>query len=111
MNFKESLKRDIENVFHNTDEFAEEMTVKYDGERYKIPVVLDRSGEKDRKTYVTDHAQGLIVCDATAYINADDLPVQPRKDRKIEIEGDLYKIAKVEIEMGEIVLYLEMLDE
>lgn len=111
MDFKEAMKQDIANVFHNTSEFAEEMTVKYDGERYKIPVVLDRSGEKDRKTYVTDHAQGLFICDATAYINADDLPAHPRKDRKIEIEGDLYKIAKVEIEMGEIVLYLEMLDD
>ncbi len=112
MNFKESVRRDIENVFHNTDEFAETLVVKYDGTRHEIPVVLDHSGERDRKKYTTtDHAPGIFVCDVTAYIQEGDLPVKPRKDRKIEIEGDLYNIAKVEIEMGEIVLYLEMLDE
>lgn len=112
MNFKEAIRQDNAKVFHNRAEFAEQMTVKYDGERYSIPVVLDRSGEKDRKQYTTtDHAQGIFVCDATAYINETNMPTKPRKDRKIEIEGDLYNITKVEVEMGEIVLYLEMFDE
>lgn len=112
MNFKEAIRRDSAKVFHNRAEFAEQMMVKYDGEWYSIPVVLDHSGEKDRKRHTTtDHAQGIFVCDVTAYINEADLPKKPRKDRNIEIEGDLYNIAKVEVEMGEIVLYLEMLDE
>jgi len=112
MNFKDAIRQDSAKVFHNRGEFAENMTVKYDGERYNIPVVLDHSGEKERKRYTTtDHVQGIFVCDVTAYIMETDLPTQPRKDRKIEVEGDLYNIAKVEIEMGEIVLYLEMLDE
>jgi len=110
--FKETVAADIAATFINTDDFAEKVKVKYDGVRYNIPVVLDHNGERERKKYTTtDHVQGIFVCDATAYINVNDLPVVPRKDRKIEIEGDLYKIARSENEMGTIVLYLEMLDE
>ena len=40
--FKEQLRRDIHKVFLNTSEFAENRTVRYDGEEYPdISVVLE----------------------------------------------------------------------
>lgn len=111
MNFKDVIKKDITDVFHNAQEFAEEKAVKYDGKWYRIPVIMDYDGAKDRKKPPTDNADGFFLCDVKVYIAADDLPTIPRKDRNIEIEDDLFNIAKVEVEAGEIVLYLEMLDE
>jgi len=111
MNFKDVVRQDVKNVFHNAQEFAENKAVKYDGTWYTIPVIMDYTGEKDRKKPSTDNAGGIFMCDVTAYIPAADLPTLPRKDRKIEIEDDIFNIIKVECEAGEIVLYLEMLDE
>ena len=38
MNFKDVIARDIHNVFLNTEEFASEYTVQYDGKTYaKVP--------------------------------------------------------------------------
>jgi hypothetical protein len=109
--FKDVVRQDIKNVFHNAQEFAENKAVKYDGTWYNIPVIMDYDGAKDRKKPSTDNADGIFLCDATAYIAAVDLPTVPRKDRKIEIEDDIFNITKVDNEAGEIVLYLEMLDE
>ena len=111
MNFKDVVRQDILNVFHNAQEFAEEKAVRYDGKWYQIPVIMDYDGAKDRKKPSTDNADGIFLCDVKVYIAAADLPTLPRKDRNIEIGDDLFNIAKVEVEAGEIVLYLEMLDE
>lgn len=111
MNFKDVVRQDVKNVFHNAQEFAENTAVKYDGTWHNIPVILDYDGAKDRKKPSTDNADGIFLFDVVAYIAAADLPTIPRKDRKIEIEDDIFKITKVENEAGEIVLYLEMLDE
>ena len=111
MNFKESLRRDIEQTFHNVEEFAEETAVRYDGTWYNIPIILDHSEAKDRRKPSTDHADGIFLCDAVVYIKETSLPIVPRKDRNIEIGEELYKIVKTGNEAGEIVLHLEMLDE
>lgn len=111
MNFKDVVRQDVKNVFHNAQEFAEDTAVKYEGTWYTIPVIMDYDGAKDRKKPSTDNADGIFLCDVIVYIAAADLPTIPRKDRKIEIKDDIFKIAKAECEAGEIVLYLEMLDE
>ena len=47
--FKAQLDRDRKRVFHNSREFAEIREIEYDGDYYKIPVVLDYEAAKDRK--------------------------------------------------------------
>ena len=111
MGFKDVVRQDVKNVFHNAQEFAENTAVKYDGVWHNIPVILDYDGAKDRKKPSTDNADGIFLCDVVAYIAAADLPTTPRKDRKIEIGDNIFNIARADNEDGEIVLYLEMLDE
>lgn len=110
-NFKAQLDRDRKKVFHNCREFAELKEIEYEGNHYKIPVVLDYEAAKDRKKPSADHAEGVFVFDLVVYIDLDDINEVPRKGRQFVIEDDIYTIISVENRRGEIVLYLEMLDE
>lgn len=111
MNFKEQLARDVETVFHNSAEFAEERTVIYAGNTYKIPVIMDHTEATDRKQPSTDHADGLFSVDAVMYAAHVDLKKIPRKGVRIAVDGDDYEIISVGDEDGELVLGLQRCDE
>lgn len=112
--FKDALRRDIENVFHNTDEFAENVTFTYDGREYTAPVVLDffaKSDNRARSPYVSDYSQGIHRDNAVLYINERDVDFIPRQGARLEISDDTYYIRRVDFECGEIILRLQKLDE
>ena len=62
MSFKDSVARDIHNVYLNQNEYAEKRTVQYDGETYEdiLIVLTGIKGEKRTQT-VKDHGQGLYI--------------------------------------------------
>lgn len=109
--FHEFLAQDVKNTFHNTQEFAEIKKIRYDRKEYEIPIIIDHSIEDERKKSTNDFAEGIFVVDLKVYISMDDFPVKPRKNHNIEIEDELFNIIKVEEQMGEYVLSLELLDE
>lgn len=111
MNFKEQLERDVKEVFHNTDEFAEDTEFYYNGEYYNVPVILDYEGAQDRKKPSSDNADGIFRVDVKMYVTFSDINIMPRQGANIEIGDDIFEIVKVGKEGGEIVLDLEMLDE
>lgn len=111
MNFKAQAERDLEAVFHNPSEHADVVEFWYDGNRYSMPIILDHAGAQDRKKPSMDNVDGIILVDLVMYVSLLDLKVTPKKGQRVEIGDDVYTIRKVEIEAGEIVLRLEMLDE
>ena len=88
MGFKDMVKSDIANVLMNTEEFAESHTVKYDGEVYEdIPIILQRVKQSDRPIIQSDHAEGIYLVTAVAYINEKDLDgVIPEQGHRFEID-------------------------
>ena len=111
LNFKAQLERDLQTVFHNTAEHAEELEFWIDGTRYKGPVIIDDGGAQDRTKPNSDHVDGLTLVDLVVYVPLFILNQIPKRGLNAEINGDLYEIVKVHPEAGEIVLYLEMLTE
>lgn len=111
LDFKEQFAKDLKNVFHSTNDFAELMRVIYGDEVYEVPVVIDEDVQHDRDIPSTDHADGIFLCDTVAYINSDDLGVTPRKGTRIVIGADEYAIEKVSKIRSELVLYLQRYDE
>ncbi len=110
--FKEQVERDIEAVFHNTEEFSDFMEVEYNGEIYEdIPVVIDGEIAKDRTKAAGDNSVGIFAVDITVFISFKDLKIVPRKETEITIGGVTYNIIRVAFNAGEITLDLEMLDE
>lgn len=111
-NFKDQLKRDISDVFHNADEFAEAVEIKYNGRVYNdIPIVVDSDVAKERTKASGDNSEGVYTVDLTVFVSFEDLEIVPRKETPITIDGVEYSIVNVAFNAGEITLDLEMLDE
>lgn len=111
MNFKDQVERDLDVVFHNSDEHADVVEFWIAGTRYKGAVILDDGGAQDRKKPSTDHADGIFLVDLVMYVPLSLLKKVPKKGQTVEIGDDVFSITKVHPEVGEVVLYLEMLYE
>lgn len=122
MGFKESVARDIANVFLNTDEFAELHTIKFDDETYSnIPVVTQKITQSDRTVLQDDHVQGIYKLSMRAYFNSVDTNGHiPEQGKSFEInDGEALgkpffqrcRVATAENKMGLICLELEAFDE
>lgn len=72
--FKDMVKRDIHKVFLNTDEFAEKLTVRYDGIEYpNIAIVMEGPIKEHRDRLTDDHVRGLHMVTGTIYCAQSDL--------------------------------------
>jgi len=115
--FKETVEQDIHNIFLNTNEFAENLDVKYSDREYNIPVVIDRDVSRERGRLSNDsnaggqRVQGIFISELVAYISFTDLGIVPNKNTPIWIDGDKYNIVNVSSNMGMITLDLEEYDE
>lgn len=87
MSLKDAILADIHNVFLNLEEFAENRTVLYDGERYvDIPITMSGIKEQDRRQLVSDHVQGLYAATTIMHCAQSDLGgKQPEKGQRISI--------------------------
>lgn len=108
-NFKAQFERDSKAVFHNGKEFAEVKEIGYNSNYYKIPVVIDSEGAKDRQKPSTDNADGIFAVDMVMYAAYSDFGVMPKQGQPIEIDGDIFRIVSVQNKMGELILSLRRL--
>lgn len=106
MGFKDLLRADLENVFFNTEEFAETTHVVYGKNEYDIPVVMESAQEAERASYKDDNEGAVYSVDVIAHIKASDMKVIPRATYTIYIGKDKYYIAAANNSMGEIILDL-----
>ncbi|MCI9224993.1 MAG: hypothetical protein HFE91_05960 [Acutalibacter sp.] len=109
MSFKERLERDISKVFLDTRFFAEERTIRYDGEEYRnVPTSLQKTGEDERQPKADDHAQGFHLEQAVLFCARSDLAeAMPEQGAWLEINSpeapdffERYKIISSFCEMG-----------
>lgn len=87
MSFKDMVARDVKKVFLNTGEFAENRTVRYDGNEYPdIPVVLEGPVQEKRDRLTDDHVCGLHMVTATLYCALEDVGGKvPKQGSSLEI--------------------------
>lgn len=111
MNFKAQADKDILQVFHASDEFAEDLNFYYNDKPIQAKVVLDYSEYTDRQKPGSDHVEGLFEVDLIMFIALDSLGQMPRKGQQMTIKDEDYNITKVKNEMGELTIYLERLME
>ena len=103
--FKDMVARDVLNVFQNSDEFAEDRRVFYDGKDFgTIPVILDQTQE-------SDHGMGVYAVDTTFYAAYEHMGCVPERFQRIWIDDVEYRIETSSCEMGQIALGLRRHDE
>ncbi len=117
MSFKDRVSRDIGKVFLDTRFFAENRTIRYEGEEYAdIPVSLQETGEEERQLKADDHAQGFYLVRAVLFCAQKDLfGVMPEQGTWLEINSpdapdffERYKVISSFCEMGMLRIELEV---
>lgn len=120
------VQSDIASVLMNTNEFAENHTIRYDGEVYdSIPVILQKIMQSEKhfsqKFSQSSRMEGVFQVSAVAYIHESDLcGVIPEQGQLFEIDdGEAlgepffrrYTVVTSKCEMGLITLELRHYDE
>lgn len=97
MTFKEAVARDIQDVFLNLSEFAEEHTV--NGK--PMPVQIDENELLERdKSRVGIHQDGLYKARRLIFVSASDFGPRPSIGSLLTFDGRQYKIAACTEEAG-----------
>lgn len=99
MTFKEQLNQDLEQVFFNSDEFAELHII--NGHKIEVIVDNDRLKEKSKKEY-----DGLYIGELLIMVPVNRIPFSIQQDMPIIFDGRQMYVFDVKVDMGmyEIVL-------
>lgn len=115
LSFKDLIANDIENVFENPGEFAEELEIVMgsNGRKHKVVGVIDTDTEavRERKVHYVrkrteDLGMGIAVCDARLFVKKGKLVTEPREGMVMKVNGEAYLVDSVSLEMGEYVIGL-----
>ena len=87
MSLRDQIFDDIDGVFLNADDFAEEAIVNIGGKDYQVMVVQDDDTLLER----TDAAaQGTYLGEKLIFIKAADIPGRPAVGARITLNGESY---------------------
>ncbi len=105
MTLKDQMTKDIDAVFLNTDEFAEEMVVSFGGWSGTVKGIL--ADDADQAAGLSQDG-GLRLGTATLHIAASDLPKEPAEGRTITVKGKEYTVLRVGRQAGMLEIRLEI---
>ena len=109
LTFKEAVANDVQGVFLNLEEFADQHTIKYDGKAYTdIPVSLQDVEQTERQQTKDDHLPGIFKAKSTLYCALEDIGGKlPEQGKWLEINDgrnpkffNKYQIGSSGVEMG-----------
>ena len=101
--FKEQIRKDIDNVFENQDEFAAVHTV--NGK--KMPVIIDNNELIERQKRANSHMDGLYVRTTLIYIKAKDFGSLPAVGSALNLDGKVFRVTNATNEDGLYSVHLE----
>lgn len=113
MSFRDMFADDLKTVFHNSDEFAREYEIGYDGNYYTVSAVFTEAAYHDReesggRSY--DYRPGIYSVYRKLYVQRAELDFIPSINAQMEVDGDLYDIVECSDLESEIVVTLRRYD-
>lgn len=102
MNFKDQVKQDIQDVFLNEKEFADEHEI--NGK--KMPCVVDDSALEDAPGK-PDSILGIFGEQTTLYVKSELYGSTPNRDAAITVDGKRYRIIGSSEDMGVYKIVIE----
>ena len=93
MSFKDDIRTDLDEVFLNLDEFAEEHTI----EGKKISVVMNND---QLETLKEGQILGLVEADMVIFAKVEDLPTDLDPGRFLNVDGRELIVVKAGRNMG-----------
>ena len=101
--FKNAVKKDVESVFINHDEFAESHTI--DGVRVVCIVDKDITAGRDGREVNFD---GVFVNTLTIYVSTSHIENRPVEGQYIDLDGETYRVMNVSDEDGILAIIVEV---
>lgn len=102
MSLKDIIASDINDVFLDTDEFAELCTVELEGVEYNIPVVI---GQDETLGY-SKPWDGVYQSDLTVAFSAADVARKPVKGQDLGLNGKQYLVSDCSDAKGLLIVKL-----
>lgn len=103
MTFKDIIKRDVKQVFMNTEEFSEIHTV--NGK--PMAAQIDNNEQIEREKRYNQHMDGIYVKQVLLYVSAEDYGPLPKQGTAVSLDKKLYKVADAISEDGVYSITLE----
>lgn len=103
MTFKEILRKDVHDIFMNTDEFSEIHIVN----GVKMPVQIDSNEQIEREKRVQSHMDGMYKKQLLIYVSALDYGPLPGIGKPVTIDGAKFIVTDSINEGGIYSLHLE----
>ena len=111
MAFKDDMAGDLENVFFNPEEFADEHTFEYSGEVINITCVAECLTTDQAITRQTKHAvhfEGVSNLSIVVHVKTDELPFMIEAENICVFDGITYRVGSVSEDMGMTSIMLEV---
>lgn len=93
MNFKEMIHKDLQHVFFNTNEFAEQHTLN----SISVEVIIDNDRLKERSKKEYD---GLYIGELLFFIPVEKTPIKLKQDMPLVFDGKQTYIFSLREDMG-----------
>lgn len=106
MNLKDIFASDIDDVFLDNGECAENCVLVIEGAAYNIPVII--SGEET--TPISKMLDGVYQSDLVIAFKAAAVGRVPVRGQLLTLNGKTYQVAKVSNEKGLLIVKLEVAD-
>ena len=100
MSFKDIVREDIQAVFFNLDEFAEEHTI--DG-RKKV-CIIDQDANV---TSAVPSVMGVYAANRRIYVKEKEMKVLPKEGKRLSLDGQFFFVTDARVEMGVFVIELQ----
>ena len=101
--FKELIRRDVQEVFMNAEEFSEVHTV--NGK--EMPVQIDENEQIEREKRIGQHMEGIYMNQKLIYVSAAQYGPMPKQGSLLTLDGRMYKVADAVAEDGIYSITLE----
>ncbi len=96
MNFKDIIKKDVQDVFLNTEEFSD-LHVINDKE---MAVQIDANELIEREKLQSQNMDGIHKNQKLIYVAADEFGPMPKQGAVLKLDGKIYKVEDVANEDG-----------
>lgn len=103
MTFKDIVKRDVKEIFLNTEEFSEEHVI--NGK--PMAAQVDNNEQIEREKRLNQHMDGIYVKQILLYVSAEDYGPLPKQGASVSLDKRMYRVADAISEDGVYSITLE----
>lgn len=102
--FKDAVSKDVTAVFLNIEEFADKHVLN----DQDVICLVDKDMTTEATTRLSNPLEGVFLNTLTIYVKEKDLKAKPVEGELLYLDGEMYLVRSVSVEMGILVIIVEV---